>query len=452
MKFRKNSKASVLIISLMFILIFSALSVGVAAICNTNLKIAQNQRNANHARASAESGLQIIHFWLSHIMLPSSTPTSEYFDTIIDHLQSDLADNQITNINLDDNGFIEQVTLNSNTQQNFSVQLQIDPNNPTNLKTDITGYAGDYKKNIRVAFQIDPYKFPIFNYGLATKGALWFPGNPTIRGDTYNWEGDIYIECPNDLVALYAGGNINLDGDINIYNPNASVDFDGDVLIAGDWGQTAIDNHIFTGVDPVEFPIADTQQFTQYATGDIINASTDTTKSMILTNATIKAGTNPIFESNVTINGILLIESPNIVQFDGNVQQNGIIVGDGNTDYKEYNSITFVGNFATGSCPAGSEFDAIRDETGSSILTPTFFTFFEGNFNTLDGIVAVNGAKFSGNVNAEINGTIINYSDEPLSVIGNPTMIFDRATTVEVPAGFDLWRVLSYNPSSYSEI
>ncbi len=64
----------------------------------------------------------------------------------------------------------------------------------------------------------------------------------------------------------------------------------------------------------------------------------------------------------------------------------------------------------------------------------------------------MSGATFSGNVGAEIKGTIINYSETPLTVYGNATMVFDRSASTKVPAGFDLWRVLDYNPSSYTEV
>ena len=77
---------------------------------------------------------------------------------------------------------------------------------------------------------------------------------------------------------------------------------------------------------------------------------------------------------------------------------------------------------------------------------------FQGNFSTLEGVVAVNGVVFSGNVNAIIKGTIINYSDTPMVIEGNALMNFDRMATTKIPAGFDTLRVLTYKPSSYEEV
>jgi hypothetical protein len=267
-----------------------------------------------------------------------------------------------------------------------------------------------------------------------------------------NWEADIYIESAGNMTALTVVGNTNFDGDIEIGNPSATVDFQQDVQIAGDTGQAAIDNHVTIGADPVDFPTPDTARFQPYATGDVIDSSTDLSVNNILVNCKIAAGTNPVFPKSVTIQGILLIESPNIVTFSRNVALEGIMVAEGDLTNPGTDKINFLGNFASGSYPSGAEFDAIRQEEGSSIIAPGFAAEFAGNFSTLEGVIAVSGAYFTGNCAAQIKGTIINYSDDPMVVEGNASMNFDRANSPKVPAGFDTHRALYCDPSTYSEI
>ena len=141
-----------------------------------------------------------------------------------------------------------------------------------------------------------------------------------------------------------------------------------------------------------------------------------------------------------------------MVIFSRNVSLQGIIVAEGDVQNPGTDRIDFCGNFSSGPYPSGSEFDAIRGEVGSSIVAPGFATSFQGNFSTLEGVVAVSGIHFSGNVAAQIKGTIINYSDEPMVIEGNATMNFDRVSSTKIPAGFDTHRVLTYNPSSYREL
>jgi hypothetical protein len=443
---------AVLIISMIFILVFSALAISMATLSGTNSQLASNQRKVDCALGSAASGLEVQRHWLTPITMPSSTPTADYFSTIVSNLQSDLDANSISNITLENDGTILAVSLDSITGQTFSGQMNIDPNTPNILQVFSTGGDAQVTRTIKVEFDIEPYEHPIFNYGLATKGPLNYTGNPTTTGVNSNWEADIYIESSFSDTALSVVGNTNFDGDIMIGNPNADVSFGGDILIDGDQNQAAIDNHVFIGVDPVDFPEPDTARFGPYATGDVIDSSTDLSSENILVNCSIAAGTNPTFPKSVIIQGILLIESPNVVTFTRNVALQGIIVGEGDlTTYPVTDRIDILGNFSSGTYPAGAEFDAIRDEVGSSIVAPGFAMSFQGNFSTLEGVVAVSGVHFSGNVAAQIKGTIINYSNDPMIIEGNAVMNFDREGSTKVPAGFDTHRVLTYKPSSYEE-
>jgi len=445
---------SALIISMIFVVMFSALAVSLTTMSDSNVQIAGNQRNVNGAFVSAESGLEVMRYWLSRVLIASSTAPSDYLSAIVDTLQGDLAANEISNFTVNDDGSISAVTLDSATGRIFEGQIQADPNNPNVLYAYITGRCGQATRTIRVQFNIEPYEFPIFNFGLATKGPLNFPGNPTIAAVNSAWEADMFVESANNAVAVNVLGNTNFDGDVNIGNPDADAAFGGDVLIAGDHGQAAIDNHVFTGVDTPEFPEPDVGHFRQYATGALIDSSTDLSKGITLTNAVIKGGTNPVFGGSVTVQGILLIESPNKVTFTQNMALKGIIVAEGDVHNPEpgTNRIDFCGNFGTGPYPNDPQFDPMRHEIGSSVIAPGFATAFGGNFSTLEGVMAVSGVHFYGNASALIKGTIINYSDSHTVVEGNVTMNFDRAGSTKIPAGFDLYRELDYNPCSYSEV
>jgi len=446
-------RASALIVSLMFVLIFSALAISMMTMSGTNVQLASNHHHVNNALAAAQSGQEVVRYWLSRVLFSSSTLQANYFTTIVAGIKNDLSTNGITNVSLQLDGSIGAVALNSNTGLTFDGQIQIDSNQPTILQTRVTGHSGDIARTITILYNIQPYVFPIFNFGLATKGPVNFPGNPTITAVNSSWEADIFIESASNPIAMLTIGNLNFDGNINIGNPGANVDFQATVQIAGDFGQPAIDNHVSIGNDSPEFPVPDTDHFRTYATGPIINSSTDLSKGMTLTNATIAPGTNPVFLQNVIINGVLFIESPNKVTFTRNVALNGLIAADGDINNPDpaINRIDFQGNFASGPYPSDPQFDVMREEEGTSILAPGFFTTFSGNFSALEGVVAVSGAHFAGNVNAQIKGSIINYSNSPTVIEGNATMNFNRAGSTKIPAGFDLYRELDYVPASYAE-
>lgn len=453
----QKRRGAALIISMIFILIFSALAVSLATISGTNLQIADNQHKVNSAFVSAESGLEVMRYWLNRVCIPNSTVPSAIFSTIAVSLQNDLALNGISNITATFDGSkitIPSVTLVSAENTSFSAVLRKLDNDTVQL--DVTGTNGQIRRTIRVNYDIEPYRYPIFDYGLATKGPLHIIGNPSLTAINDPQEASIYIESQNDNLALIIKGNSDLAGDISIANPNAQVKLQGNVSIGGETGQAAIKNHILKGVYPIEFPTPDPEHFQQYATGDIIDSSTNTHGNMTITNAVVSAGTNPIFSGNVEINGILFIESPNKVTFAGNLTITGLIVAEGDVDSPSPdNALTFAGNVHTypvNQLPEQPQFEGLRQETGSLILAPGFSVSFQGNFSTLDGIIAASGIEFSGNANGTIKGTVVNYADTPMALKGNANLHFDRLANIKIPAGFDTTRVLQYDPSSYSEI
>jgi len=144
------------------------------------------------------------------------------------------------------------------------------------------------------------------------------------------------------------------------------------------------------------------------------------------------------------------------VDFTGNVDVMAIIVGDGDwTDDSGTNQINFRGNvdsLPVSELPDEQQFAGLHDETGTFVMAPGFSLSFGGNFSALCGAIAGNGIEFFGNAGGTINGSIINYSDEELTITGNSDLYFNRSGIVEVPAGFVPETILEYDPSSYSEI
>jgi len=141
---------SVLIVSMIFVVVFSALVVSMAAISAANAQLASNQRKVGCALASASSGLEVQRYWLGRVVMPSSTPPANYFNTIVDTIQTDLADSGITNVTLSNGGTIPAVALDSSTQQQFDGQLLITDANPNVLRAYTTGGNGQVTRTIGV--------------------------------------------------------------------------------------------------------------------------------------------------------------------------------------------------------------------------------------------------------------------------------------------------------------
>ncbi len=447
-------KGAALIISMIFVLIFSALAVSMATMSGTNLQLADNQRKANRSHACAESGLDVLRFWLGRIYMPGTTQPDDRFSYLANFLRDDLTVNGISNIPIaiDANHISigageNPVVLYSSPAQYFSAEIQTTSDIDI-LQMDVIGSAGGIDRTIRVNYNFGTRAHTVFDYGVATKGALNLHGNIEMSGANVELDAGVYIES-EDANALEIIGNSSIAGDVHITNPDATVNLQGGQATIG--GQTAPEayDHVFKGVAQTEFPVPEPNYFRHYVqnTYDPNNVLAE------YENVIIPAGTDPSF-GTVTFRGIVFIEAPNIVTFTGNTTITGIIVGNGDlSDNSGTNQICFTGT--VNSYPVTDlpeEFGELRDETGTFLMAPGFSVSFGGNFETLNGAIAANGIEFYGDAGGTIDGSVLNYSGNPMTLSGNSDLFFNRSGTAQMPAGFGPEIILYYVPSSYSEV
>lgn len=452
----QRQQGAALIISMIFVLVFSALAVCIATLSGTNLQIADNQRTSNRALSCAESGLDTLNFWLGRIYMPGTTQPDDRFSTVANFLQTDLTNNSISNItttydSINSTITVAPVVLDSTLVQSFSSQI-LQTSNIDIIQLDITGDSGGVQRTIRVNYNFGTRAHTVFDYGVATRGALNLEGNITMGGANVALDAGVYIESA-DPNALSIKGNSSIAGDVHITDANAIVTLQGgQASIGGETGQAAIDNHVEFGAPTTEFPIPEPNYFRHYVqnTYDPNNVLSE------YDNVLIPAGTNPIIFASVTFRGVVFIEAPNFVTFTGNTTITGIVVGNGDlNDNSGENIIWFDGtvtSYPVTDLPEESQFDGLREETGTFLMAPGFKAVFWGNFDTINGAIAANGIEFGGNAGGTIDGSIINYSDQPMTVTGDSDLFFNRSGTAQMPAGFGPELILYYVPSSYSEV
>jgi len=447
---RKHSGAA-FVVAMIFVLVFSALAVSMATLSGTNLQIAENQRKGDCARASAESGVEIIRFWLNRFSVPGATEQSLVLNELsssasVHSLPYDLTEQGITNIttSYDDTTLtIPSVTLDS--EKSFSAVItQLDADT---LQMDVTGVYKTNTRTIRANYDFGVRIRTVFDYGVATKGPLKLSGNIELGGVNVSVESDVYIVSENSNLALEIIGNSQIAGDVHICSSTATVDLQGGQASVG--GETVPEayDHITLDYGDVEFPVPNPGYFEHYVVEDINLAETT------FTNVRIPPNTNPSFPGGVTMYGVVFIETPNLVTFTGHVSITGIIVGDGDvTDDSGTNMINFLGTVTSNPVTALPEsFGELKDETGTFLMAPGFSLSFGGNFETINGAIAANGITFSGDAGGTIEGSVLNYSDTKMELSGNSDLFFNRWAGTEIPAGFEPEIVLKYVHESYSE-
>jgi len=456
MSFRTIRKGSAFLVSIIVLATLAAWAISICCFSGTNLQLAENQRKADGARACAESGVEVIRFWADRFSVSGNTDPAAVFSTFQSALQQDLTYNNISNITLTlDSSSINVAPVTLDSAQNKTFSAVMTPVGTDAIQVDVTGTQGSVSKTIRTRYTYGVKKDTVFDYGVATRGALHLSGNIELEGVNVSVESDVFIESSTQDEALSIIGSSQIAGEVKITNPDAYVTMQGgQASIGGETGEAAL-NHVSIGEEAPEFPEPDPGYFEHYAT-NIVDSSTDTTADANFENIRIAAGTNPTFTGNVNLKGIVFIETPNVVTFAGNATITGIIVGDGDlSDNSGTNQVNFIGtvdSYPVTDLPAEEQFAGLQEETNTFLLAPGFHLGFGGNFNTLNGAVAGNGIDFFGDAGGTINGSVINYSDQEMTLSGNNDLYFNRSGTTEIPAGFVQDIVLNYDPESYSEI
>jgi hypothetical protein len=437
-----------LIVSMIFVLIFSALAVSLATVSGTNVQLANNQRQVNYALTSAQSGLEALRYYLTGIVVPGAVQPANRLSSVAAAL---------TGLSASYNSSTHTITIpprviDSKSNQTFSATMSYGASYEI-VELYVTGTGHDVTRRLKVGYYFENVGNSIFNFGIATRGPLRTQGSTEVEGLNERVEASVYIESLNSLLALDMIGKSEIAGDVSIVNPLANVAIGNSSSIGGDSGAAAED-HVFIGAPPSDFPAPNPGEFEPFVQNTFVKGTTPTSNTT-LQNIRIPANSNPSFSGNVTINGVMFIETPNVVTFNGNTLITGVIVGDGTLDaLSPSNTLQFLGTVESHDVNQlpNEGFAGLKEKKGTFLLAPGFGVSFGGNFATINGVIAASGVSFFGKAGGTINGSVVNYSDNTMTLEGNTNLTFNRSGADTNPAGFGPSKVLRFQPSSYSEV
>ena len=370
--------------AMLYLTLFATLSLGFYASVTTSVQIAKNDLRTAKALLAAESGVQFMRYHLANVNLSPTSPDAmaELCDDLKARLEgtSNLGGNHVTLTN--NTIYIpgetgSYIKTNGTDNSGFSAVIT---DHGGNIVCTVMGRAGltstsTASKGVSLDFKRMPITSSVFDYAVAAKGKVMITKG-TLSGVTGISDNSIatMMSAKNSGGAMTVSGG-TVGGDINVVGSlgNASV-------TGGNVGGTSniamiLSQHTHVVGSPT-FPVFDTTVFKQYAT-NTYNGKT----SGALQNVRIPPNTNPKFTGNVQIQGIVYIESPNQVTFQGDAKLQGFIVFE-NAGSVSQNTITMTGNFSEGTLPAGSQYDALRTTTGIAILAPTTALTMSGSVDS----------------------------------------------------------------------
>jgi len=455
----RERRAAALIVSMIFILVFSMLALSMASMSGTNVQISSNQHKINSALTAAQSGLEVVRYYLSDMTIPGTVQPENRLETIAAQLQTRFDDAGMTDATVSYDATNETVTisvipLDSQSNKVFTASLSYAGGFDT-IQLDVAGSSQQIHRGIRANFNFETIGSRVFDFGVASKGPLIMSGQAELEGVNLAVEASVYIE--GDLVtddAFSIANQASVAGDVSIANPYSTYSAGNNSSVGGATGD-AIADHVHIGVEYVYFPTPNPEYFRAFATGEQLEAGSDWDNNAVLENVVIKANADPTFSNDVTINGILFIETPNVLHFGNHCTVNAIIVAAGDVaDTSGTSSISFGGHVVCNdvSTLEGEQFEAIKQETGTFILAPGFSVAFNSHTSVTGGAIAASGIAFNTHAGGTINGSLINYSSTPTTLGAQSSLMFNHSGRDTNPAGFVSDYVLEFQPSSYSEI
>ena len=441
-------------LAMLFLVLFSTLAIGFYAATTTSSQTSSNDAQVGKAYMAAESGMDYMRYQLAHVMIPPNTPS--------DQVISSLYGNLCTQLNGTANLGGQSISLVSNTIQipgSTSGTIKLDSGNDSRFRTTITDWAGEIvvKVNgqngdaaITRAYTMDytrqQHTSGVFDYAIASKGQI-IVSKGTVTGATGVAPAVATLMSSEDAPAAINVSGGTVGGDLNIIN-DATASVSGGNVAGTSIVAQIIANHLHV-VDPPEFPTVDPTVYKQYATNSYVSGA-KTQKNII-----IPPGTNPKFNANDTVQGIIYIQSPNQVTMNGNFTLQGFIVMEAGTSTTD--SLSFKGNLTMSPLPSGTQFDPLRATSGVAILAPNTAVSMTGSSGgNVKGNIIVKSFSYSGASSLAIDqGTLMAPSPNSGAVNVNTakTITFTGTGISNLPkVGITYSTYYSPDPASYQEV
>jgi hypothetical protein len=452
---RRNRRGMTSVLAMLFLILFSTMAVGFYAATATQSQVAANDLRIARAHMATESGMDFMRYQLGAVSIPPGTPT----DQVIDELFLDLQEQ------LNDTGNLGEYTVSRNGNTLYvpggEGWVNLDASGEARFRATITDWAGEIvvkvqgnaggvassmARAITMDFSRIPRPTAAFDYAIASKGQVVVrKGAVTTTSGVDPSIATIMSSLAIDPAVKVSGGTVG--GELNIVD-GATASVTGGTVAGTSSVATIYAEHLNV-VEPPEFPTIDTTVYAAYAT----NAWVDGAK--VQSNIRVPAGTNPKFNANDTVQGIMYIESPNTVEFRGNFKLHGFIVFENKGDSSS-NVMDFRGNVTMAPLPTGTEFDALRATSGVAILAPTTAVEMSGSSDSfVKGNVITGSFNFEGSADMQIDqGTLMTYDENANSAVFNgKTIKFTATGALNMPtAGVSYSSYYTPDAASYQEV
>lgn len=215
---RTSRKGMALLVAMVFLAVFSAIAVALAAMSGSNLQAASNQRDYDSALAASQSGIEYAKYLVSDFLTTGKLPSTsrnyvtdaeadDAWDEFCKYLRKRTHGRGHAMMGCDHtcngvgNGHkIYTPLIDYGASGQFSTRFYRLDGDPHTIYIESTGVDGQATRAITMQFKITK-DAKVLQYAIASRSRMWITGDSTIHGDIYS----AWNLTPAQLSALAQG-------------------------------------------------------------------------------------------------------------------------------------------------------------------------------------------------------------------------------------------------------
>ena len=423
---RGARKGITAMLAMLYLVIFSALAIGFYGAVTLASQVAANDERSTTARLATESGLQYVRYQLSQVKYPSNTEPGKIVEEVWKQLVaqtqgapnlggrpiimsagtiyfplSSASDDYYIPLDAKGGEFRAMITDLGSTDYNEDGRPR---RNVRKFKVKVVGrhHASKICRAVEMEY-IGDFKFlNIFDFGVGVRGPISIGGSGGVFGPN-SLEGSL-LTTTTAANAISVSGNATVAGDLFMTNKNGGVSLSSGSSVGGTKGPDKYD-HVHKGIDEPEFPVVDSSPFLPFAT-TVYTPGLTTYRNTI-----VPANTNPSFNGDTTIEGVMYVKYPNRLKFLAKAVIKGVIVVENGAKASPNNTIDFGGGieaYGMDTLPDYSSFpEGMKKLRGSVLLAPGYAVTLRGTSGTIGGTMVADSFDLAGGSGGVVKGNMI---------------------------------------------
>jgi hypothetical protein len=199
---KRCQSGAILVLSMIFLAVFSALAIAVVSLSDLNLQVAVNHHKGNLALYAAQSGLECSKYLVNTVTLTetgsnvvSDTEADEVWTDLFAHIQGTALDGKSVGSPTrftDAVGSGDQIAIIGmdlgDSASNFSVRFYRYDSDKQTIRIQSIGTAGLVARQVHMGMDVTKDS-DVLNYAIASRGRMWLTGDTTIHGDIFSaWD------------------------------------------------------------------------------------------------------------------------------------------------------------------------------------------------------------------------------------------------------------------------